>query len=258
MLKQATILFTMPMKIGDPTEVTFEWSKKAAQMARELGYNVVTVEKEATTYDNVTKVLSENQPKITGRPLIYSHWGHGCGSSLMGNTECVVSRKFSVDELVGILKVDPERFQKLVNPLKGISCPGVCMVPNDPCDLMCQHPTNVNLLRDSIVFTTACWSAVQLGTCAMKYGAKIYVGSTDLYMFTVDSMGSQNIFGNIQLEFFKSLLMGKTVGEAEQDMIKLEDSYIRKYKTVKYISLPILWNKVNRKIYGDKNITIYK
>lgn len=30
-----------------------------------------------------------------------------------------------------------------------------------------------------------------------------------------------------------------------------EDSYIRKYKDTRWISLPILWNKVNREIYGE-------
>jgi hypothetical protein len=76
-------------------------------------------------------------------------------------------------------------------------------------------------------------------------------------MFTFDSKGSQDIFEHIQLEFARSLLLGKTIREAEQDMIKLEDAYIRKYKKIKFIALPLLWNKMNREIYGDKNVAIY-
>ena len=73
---------------------------------------------------------------------------------------------------------------------------------------------------------------------------------------TIDNFNSQDIFINIELEFYKSLLLGKTIGEAEQDMMKLESSYIEKYKKLKYISLPLLWNKMNRKIIGDKNLSL--
>lgn len=76
-------------------------------------------------------------------------------------------------------------------------------------------------------------------------------------MFPVDNLNSQDMFGEIQLEFYKSLLMGKTIKQAEQDMIILEDNYIRKYKTIKYISLPMLWNKMNRRIIGNKDASIY-
>lgn len=75
-------------------------------------------------------------------------------------------------------------------------------------------------------------------------------------IFPLDSLNSQNIFGEIQLEFYKSLLLGKTVFEAEQDMIELENSYIKKYKELKYISLPLLWNKMNRKIIGNKTSSL--
>lgn len=264
MHKIATILVTAPMKKSDPTEVTFGWAKRLVSMAKSLGYRVIMIEKEDTTYDNVTKALKENSPSITGRPLVYSHLGHGCAGSLIGNRECVVNREFSFDELNGIRSADPEKFRKLVNPLKGLSCFELdkthslnCRLDEDPCAPMCTNPTNVHLLKDAIVFTTACWSAASLGVCALKGGSKSYTGYKEIYMFTFDSKGSQDIFEDIQLEFARSLLLGKTVREAEQDMVKLEDAYIRKYKKIKFIALPLLWNKMNREIYGDKNVAIY-
>ena len=78
----------------------------------------------------------------------------------------------------------------------------------------------------------------------------------DILIYTIDNFNSQDIFINIELEFYKSLLIGKTVGEAEQNMIKLENSYIKQYKNLKYISLPLLFNKMNRKIVGDRNSSL--
>lgn len=264
MIKSATVLFTLPRKDNDPTAVTYLWGKKFVSMAKSLGYRVIVIEKGATTYDNVTSVLRKNSPSVTGKPLVYIHLGHGCSGSLIGDNQCIINREFSFDELNGIRTADPEKFRKLVNPLKGLSCfeldklnAQTCRMDSDPCAPMCTNPTNVHLLKDAIVFTTACWSAASLGICALKGGSKSYLGYSEIYMFTYDSKGSQDIFEDIQQEFLKSLLMGKTVGEAEKDMIKLEDSYIKKYKRVKFLSLPLLWNKLNRKIYGDKNVTIY-
>jgi hypothetical protein len=78
----------------------------------------------------------------------------------------------------------------------------------------------------------------------------------DILIYTIDNFNSRDIFINIELEFYKSLLIGKTVGEAEQNMIKLENSYIKRYKNLKYISLPLLFNKMNRKIIGDRNSSL--
>jgi hypothetical protein len=264
MLKPATVIFTMPMKEGDPTQITFLWAQRNVQLVKSLGYKVITIEKDATTYDNVTSALRKNSPSVTGRPLVYMHYGHGCAGSLIGNKECIVNREFSFDELNGIRSADPEKFRKLVNPLKGLSCFELdktnslnCRLDEDPCAPLCTNPTNVHLLKDAIVFTTACWSAASLGICAEKGGTKSYLGYSEIYMFTYDSKGSQNIFEDIQLAFAKSLLMGKSVEEAEKVMNELEDAYIRKYKKVKFIALPLIWNKLHRKIYGNKNVTIY-
>jgi hypothetical protein len=255
-MTSATILITMPKKKGDPTEYTYQWAEKAVQIAKDLGYNVVTIKGTDNTYNNTTETIKKYKPRF------YVHFGHGCGSSLQGQQECEVVRKFSVDELICLAESpyieDRQRVIKLLNPLGELSCPGICTLDNDPCSPLCTYDTNVNLLKGSIILAVACHSASQLGRCAINYGVKAYIGEDDLLMFPVDSLKSQDIFGEVQLTFLKELLMGKSIQDAEQTMSELEDSYIRRFKTTKYIALPMLWNKIHRKILGDKNAMIYE
>ncbi len=252
-MEPATILITMPFKKGDPTEFTFEWATEAVKIAKDLGYNVVTIESDNTTYRNVTEAIKKYKPRL------YTHFGHGCHSSLQGNAECVVTIKYTVDDLL-CMADDPlqrERLDKLMNPLKA-SCEYLCSLENDQCSPLCTYDTNIGELKGSIVYAVACHSASQLGICGIKYGVQSYISFDDLLMFPVDSLNSQDIFGHIHLTLFKSLLMGKSVREAEEDMIKLEDEYIRHYKTTKYISLPMLWDKIHRKVLGDADARIYE
>lgn len=255
MTDTATVMITMPKKKGDPTEYTYQWATKAVQIAKDLGYNIIVIKENDTTYNNVTKILKENKVDL------FLHFGHGCPSSLQGQRECVIVRKYTVDELMCMAESpnieDRQMVIKLLNPLGELSCPGICKLDNDPCSPLCTYDTNVNLLKDSIIFAVACHSASQLGRCAIKYGVQTYIGETDLLMFPVDSLNSQDMFGEIQLTFLKELLMGKTVQEAEQVMSELEDSYIRRFKKTKYIALPMLWNKLHRQILGDANNLIY-
>ncbi len=254
-METAKILVMMPMKPGDPTQHTFNWATKAVQMAKDFGYDVKTIEKENVTYENVTKAIQEFKPRL------FASFSHGCPNSLIGQNECVVTRKFSVDEMLEMnysgIPEKVETFKKMINPLGDISCPGICSLQSDVCSPICNNETNIGELKDSIVFATACFSAKQLGICSTKYGVQSYIGFQDLLMFPVDTMNSQNMFGEVQLKFYESLLVGNTVAQAEQDMIKLEDKYIKQYKPIKYISLPMLWNKVNRRILGDKNASLY-
>ncbi len=254
-METARILIMMPMKPGDPTQHTFNWAQKAVQMAKDFGYTVKTIEKDNVTYENVTNTIKEFKPRL------FASFSHGCPNSLIGQNECVVTRKFSVDEMLEMnasgIPEKVDTFRKMINPLGEISCPGICKLTDDICNPLCNNPTNIGELKGAIMFATACFSAKQLGVCSTKYGVQSYTGSQDLLMFPVDTMNSQDLFGDVQLEFYKSLLMGNTVAQAEQDMIKLEDKYIKLYKTIKYISLPMLWNKVNRRILGDKNASIY-
>lgn len=253
-MNSAKILIVMPMKEDDPTIHTHEWALKAFHFATNLGYNVKTIEKDDVTYDNVTKLIKEFKPQL------FTSFSHGCPNSLQGQNECMVTRKFNFDELISMYNsINPEKvdtFRKMFKPLG--DCKGMCSLDDNICNPLCSNETNINELKNSIVYATACFSAKQLGKCAINYGVQSYIGYQDLLMFPVDSKNTQNIFGEIQLSFIKSLLMGNTVEQAEKDMITLEDAYIKRYKKVKYVSLPILWNKVNRKVLGNKNASLYQ
>jgi len=256
MKEPETILITMPIKKGDPTEYTYMWATKAEKIAKELGYNVITLKGEENTYDNVSEAIKKYKPKL------YTHYGHGCPSSLQGQGECMLVRKYSIDELICMAESpdieEKQKVLKLLSPLGELSCPGICSLGDtDPCSPLCTYPTNINLLEGSIVIAVACHSAAMLGKCGIKYGLKAYVGEDELLMFPVDTMNSQDMFGEIQLTMFKELLLGKSVQEAVKMVSELEDSYIRRFKKVKYIALPMLWNKIHRQVLGDKNATIY-
>lgn len=248
----ATILITMPFKKGDPTEFTFQWATEAAKIAKDLGYKVITIENNNTTYKFVTEAIKKYKPSL------YTHFGHGCPSSLQGNTECVVTRKYTVDDLL-CMADDPaqrDKLNKLMFPLKA-SCEYLCSLENEQCSPLCTYPTNINELKGSIVYAVACHSASQLGICGIKYGVETYIGFDDLLMFPVDSVGSQNFFKDVHLKMFESLLLGRTVKESEEEMSKLEVAYIKYFKKTKYIALPMVWNKVHRRIIGNENSSIY-
>ena len=255
MKEPATILITIPLKRGDPTEHTAVWAEKAVQIAKSLGYNVIALRGNETTHAKVTETITKY------RPVLMTHYGHGCPLSLQGQQECIVSRKYSTDELMCMAQSqnieERQKLLKILSPLGQLSCPGICSLDNDPCSPYCTYDTNVDLLKGSIVIAVACHSASMLGVCGIKYGVKTYIGEDDLLMFPVDTMHSQDMFGEIQLTMFKELLMGKSIQEAERTMSELEDSYIRKYKSVKYVALPMLWNKIHRKVLGNKNAMIY-
>ena len=257
MSDSAIVLITMPRKKGDPTEYTYEWATEASKITKDLGYRVVDIKEKDTTYNNVTEAFKRYKPRV------YIHFGHGCPSSLIGQQECIVVRKYSVDELICMAESpfieERQRVLRLLNPLGELSCPGICSIGDvDPCSPLCLAETNINLLKGSIVFSVACHSLSQLGKCSIKYGVESYIGVDDLLMFPVDTLKSQDMFGDIQLTFVKELLMGKSVQEAEAKMSEEEDRLIRRYKSIKYISLPLLWNKIHRKILGDKNAMIYE
>jgi hypothetical protein len=254
-MKQATVLITRPIKRGDPTEYTYQWAADAIKIANNLGYDIIDIKEKDTTYKNVTDTIKEYQPRF------YVHFGHGCPLSLQGQQECIVARKYSVDQLLCMAESpnieERKRLLKMLNPIGKVSCPGICLLQNDPCSPLCVYDTNIDLLKGSIVFGVACHSASQLGKCAIMYGVETYIGYEDLLMFPVDSLKSQDIFGEIQLTMFKELLLGNTAQGAEKVVSELEDSYIRQFKKTKYISLPMLWNKMKRKILGNVNAMIY-
>lgn len=254
-MNSATIMILCPMKKSDPTEYTHQWAQKAIKMAKDLEYDVKVLEKDDVTYNNVSEAIKKYNPRMLAT------FSHGCPSSIQGQMECAIVRKYTVDELICMAESpyleERQRVIKLLNPLGELSCPGICKLDNDPCSPLCTYDTNVNLLKGSIILAVACHSASQLGRCAISYGVKTYIGYSDLLMFPVDTLKSQDLFGDVQLTFLKELLMGKSVQEAERAMSELEDSHIRRFKKTKYIALPMLWNKLHRQILGDANNLIY-
>lgn len=251
------ILITRPQKKNDPTQYTYFWGEEAVKFAKSLGYDVVDIQKDDNNYEHVTKMIEKYKPRL------YVHFGHGCGTSLQGQIECIVTKKFTVNELLKIADNNFEEFKKLVTPAS-LSCNSSdelirkeCQLEDDICSPICMKDTNVHLLKNTISIAFSCHSALKLGKCAIVYGAQTYVGYDDLLMFAVDNMGSQNIFGDVQLVIYKELLMGKSIKEAEKEMRAVEDAYIKMYKKIKYLALPMLWNQKARRILGDLDARIY-
>ncbi len=262
----ATILVTTPRKSGDATTHTAIWADKFIKMARKLGYNVVVLSGNDVTYNKLTEVLERYQNKENGYSNIrlYWHFGHGCPGHLIGQYECILTKRFSVDQLLEISRdgIDEDgidgyyRLNKILHPLPS-SCPGICQLEEQICN-PCLKETNIHLLKGSIIGATACHSGLQLARSAISYGAETYIGYNELFLFPVDSMRSQDMTGEIQLEFLRNLLLGKSVRESEIFMKKMEDAYIRMYKKTKYIAIPILWNQEYRTITGNPDARIYE
>lgn len=251
-----TIVITRPKRQSDPTEWTYQWAEDAIKMMKGYGYNVIDIKRTEVTYENVSKAMKQYNPRL------YIHVGHGCPSSLQGQTECIVTRKFGVDELVAM-----PNFREIIQPLLyAAGCINTCKTMPDICNPLCTYDTNIGLFKGTIIYTISCFSASQLGKCAIKYGVDAYIGYNNLMLFPVDDMGSQEIFKDVHLLFLKELLEGKTVAEAEKAMNQYEDSMIKLYKGTKYVSLPLLWNKIqaddngtigpNRVVLGNKDATI--
>ncbi len=247
-MEPATILVTRPQKNGDPTEHTYLWGDHIVQMMYDYGYNVVDIKKDDVTYNNVSTAIKYYKPRL------YVHIGHGCPTSLQGQTDCIITRKFSLDELLQM-----GNFREILMPLTyATGCKYTCNSTPEVCSPLCSNNTNVGLLKDCIVYTIACYSASQLGKCAIKYGTECYVGFRELMLFAVDDVHSQDIFRNVHLVFLQELLEGKSVSEAEAVTNRYEDTLIKFHKKTKYLSLPLIWNKINRRVLGNSNARIYE
>lgn len=262
----ATILITRPSRANDPSQYTYLWGEKAIQFGRSLGYNVIDIKNEKTTHDNVSKMFEKYRPRL------YVHFGHGCPASLQGRDECIINEKVDIEKLIDNVKEDSSKCDVLCNmmlPVKPLhlnqhsvdnkKCACSMKEDFDPgsCYPLCLKDTNTHLLRNTITLSVACHSASWLGIHAVEQGAETYIGFDDLLMFPVDTMKSQEMFGDVILSMYKALLLGATVKEAGEKISTLEDSYITKYKKIKYIALPMLWNKLHRKIIGNEYNTIY-
>jgi hypothetical protein len=248
-IKSATIMFIAPTKRNDPVFYTHQWATNAIRMTKSLGYKVIELHGDNVTYRNVNAAIEKYKPRL------FVAFSHGCPPSINGQNECAIARKFSVDEL---MTMEPVKLDRLLNPVKLSGCgKDICQLQNNVCQPLCSNPTNINSLKDSIVYAVSCHTAEILGKCAIQYGVQSYVGYNDLLLFPVDQMRSQDMFGQIHLEFLRYLLTGYSVGEANEAMKRMEDTYIRLYRQTKWVALPALWNALHREVLGDPTATIY-
>ena len=215
------VLVTRPRKQNDPTSYTYLWGEQVVSLAYQLGYTVIDIKADECNYETVSQYLYHYKPKL------YVHVGHGCVSNLMGQKECIITE--------GMNGVEEDQ----------------------NCKTVCDHYNNTNLLNGTIVYTIACYSSAELARVAVSNGCLCYSGYDDVLLFPVDNMNSQNMFRDTHLTFLKHLLSGDSVYEAERKMSQFEDMLIKKYKSIKYCSLPLIWNKLHRKIIGDGSARIW-
>jgi hypothetical protein len=197
----------------DPTYITFEWGEAIKQYALSHGVDVLDIVDPWIDHDRITPLLMQN------RPDLFVYTGHGCQNFLATQNGCSLTNGFH----------------------------------EDVCTVQCMKPPNLKLLRDAIVVTFSCHSASQLGKCAVKYGARAYVGFNDYMMFTSDSRGSQNLFRDALLPMVLELLNGRTVGEAVDITKEALLAATKQWKPVKYLAIPMMWNHEYMEVLGDIN-----
>lgn len=197
----------------DPTHITYEWGQRIIDYALSHGVDVLDITGEWIEHDNITALLSQHSPDM----FVYT--GHGCRNFLATQKGC-----------------------SLTNGWK-----------EDVCSTQCMKPPNLRLLRDAIVVTFSCHSASQLGKCAIKYGARAYVGFSDYMMFTSDGAGSQDMFRDALLPMAIELINGKTVGEAVAVTKAALFTAAKQWKSVKYLAIPFYWNYEYMQVSGDMN-----
>ncbi len=197
----------------DPTHITYEWGQAIIDYALSHGIDVLDITGKWVDHKNITPLLTQN------RPDLFVYTGHGCRNFLATQNGCSLTNGWR----------------------------------EDVCQVQCGQPPNLNLLRDAIVVTFSCHSASQLGRCAIKYGARAYVGFSDYMMFTSDRAGSQDMFGDALLPMAIELINGKTVGEAVDVTKAALYSAAKQWKSVKYMAIPFYWNYEYMEVLGDMN-----
>ena len=195
----------------DPTHITYEWGQAIIDYALSHGIDVLDITGKWVDYQNITPLLMQNRPDL----FIYT--GHGCRNFLATQNGCSITNGWR----------------------------------EDVCQVQCGQPPNLKVLRDAIVVTFSCHSASQLGGCAIKYGARAYVGFSDYMMFTSDRAGSQDLFRDALLPMAIELMNGKTVGGAV-DATKAALLFAAKqWKPIKYMAIPFYWNYEYMQVLGD-------
>ena len=195
----------------DPTHITYQWGGDIIRYALDHGVDVLDITDPWAEYQNITPLLTQHRHDL----LVYT--GHGCNNYLATRDGCSFTNG----------------------------------VPENVCAQQCNKSPNLNLLKNVIVVTFSCHSASQLGKCAIKYGARAYVGFTDYMMFTTDSVGSENVFRDALLPMATELIDGRTAGEAVGDTKAILYAATKQWKPVKFMAIPLMWNHEYMEVLGD-------
>lgn len=231
------ILITRPKMPGDEaTSRTFHWAEPSIKEAINLGYEIKDLRIKEANYERVSNEL------VSYEPHIYIHYGHGCVANIIGQERCVVTN--------GTLNYDPSN-KNYMNDYK------YRMGDDTVCDKLCGLPSNVHMIKKKMMVAYACHSAKRLGVCAMKNGARAYIGFNDYLIFMTDNKGTEKIFTEPLHEFLLSMLNGDTLGEAEDKTLSIYDRNIRQNKQYNLIAKLLLWDKKAFTVYGDKRVTIF-
>ncbi len=204
--------------LKDPSHTTFKWGKEIIDYALSRGVNVMDITDPWVEYSKITYLLRKNKPDM----LVYT--GHGCKNYLSVHNGCSITNGWM----------------------------------EDVCQLQCNKPPNLDILKDVIVVTFSCHSSSQLGKCAIKYGARAYVGFSDYLMFTTDRLGSENLFKERLMPLAIELINGKTVGEAVDITKNALVSGAKKWKSIMWLSVPMMWNAEYMQVLGDMNARLWR
>ena len=200
----------------DATRVTFQWGKDLINYAHGIGYDVLDIAYPNVTYQNVTAILKKYKPDM----LI--HFGHGCDTYFMGDTECI---------LTGGTKKD-----------------NTC--------ISCGQPENLYNLKDTIVVAYSCHASNELGKQMIAAGAKSFIGFSDYLMFTEDDVNIQDVFRDALLPLSKKIMDGYTVKESLDQTKKEIIQVTKQWKPVKYVSVPMYWNYKYMELLGAPNASL--
>jgi len=200
----------------DATRVTHQWGQDLIEYAMGIGYNVLDIASPNVTYSNVTAILKKYKPDMI------IHFGHGCDTYFMGDTECIIT---------GGMKVD-----------------NTCV--------SCEKPENLHDLNGTIVVAYSCHASNELGKQMISAGAKAFVGFRDYLMFTEDDVSIQDVFRDALLPLSKRIMDGYTVSESVDQTRKELIRITKEWKQVKYVSVPMYWNYKYMELLGDSNASL--
>lgn len=200
--------------VGDATHILNEWADELIIYAQQLGYPVIDIGGYNLTYERMTDILMQT------KPTVLFNFSHGCRTYLMGNDmKCTLTRGWEDAE----------------------SC-GVCGMPN-----------NLKAISGTAIIAFSCHSGAQLSKCAIQYGSPAYAGFADNLIVVSDKYGTQNIFRDALLPLAYHILEGWTIGAAtEQARVDLLE-FVKKYKPVEFVSVPLYYNRKYLVLEGDHN-----